>query len=306
MRYETYDLTGEGRVILQCYLQKWTTTAGHYPKRAAVLVLPGGAYVMHGASEGEPVALAFFAQGFDAFVLKYSVGKHGAFPNAVADAARAVAFLREHAQQWQLDPEKIAVCGFSAGGHVAACLGTMWDRPDVAALSGCAGGEARPNALILGYPCITADLEGQTDMYRVLAGDRPLETLRETASAEKYVSAQTPPVFLWNMFDDQLVPVEHGLKFLAALAAHDVPFESHTYQHGIHGCALATPVTSIGAPLRENVHVARWFTDCCAWLRELFGDPALDCKQFDIYFPEQGRVHLGVPAMPPGLFSEMG
>jgi acetyl esterase/lipase len=302
MNYQTYDLTGEGRVILKCYLQKWTTTAGHYPKRGAVVVLPGGAYMMHGGSEGEPVALAFLAQGYQAFVLHYSVGDQAR--HAIGDAARTVAFLRAHAEEWSIAPEKIAVCGFSAGGHVAACLGTMWDRADIVADSGCAAGEGRPNALILGYPCITADVDGAMEMYGLLAPGSDKETVREQFSAEKFVSDKTPPTFLWNIFGDQLVPVEHGLRFLTALAAHDVPFESHTYQRGIHGCALATPATSIGAEIRENTHVARWFTDCCLWLSETFGEPKLDCKQFDIYFPGRGRCHLGERAISSDMFGK--
>lgn len=306
MRCETFDLSGDGRVTLKCYIHHWTTTAGHYPLRGGVLVLPGGAYVMHGASEGEPVALAFFAQGYNAYVLRYSVGKHAVFPNSAADAARALALIRQHGAEWYQAADKLAVCGFSAGGHVAACLGTMWDRADVQAASGISDRTGRPDALILGYPCICADAAGQGDMLTLLAGDRPLEEMETIASADLAVGPQTPPVFLWNIFGDQLVPVEHGLRFLTALAAHEIPFEAHTYQSGVHGSALATPVTSIGAQIRENSHVARWFTDCCLWLSELFGAPELDCAQFDLYFPGQGRAQMGVPSIPAGLFESAG
>ena len=305
MKIEKFQLSPDGRVTLYCYLHHWTTTAGHYPVRAGVLVLPGGGYAMHGASEGEPVAQAFFAQGFDSFVLRYSVGEHAVFPNSAADAGRALMLIRENAAAWNLDPQKLAVCGFSAGGHVAACLGTMWGRADLQAACGAHGRENRPDALILSYACISADIDGQREMYRLLAGDRSLEELQELASAEKYVDADTPPVFLWNMYDDQLVPVEQSLQFQMALARNDIPFEAHTYRHGIHGCGLATPVTSIGAELRENSHVARWFDDCCLWLTELFGAPVLDCPQTDLYFPGQGRAHPGIPAVSDDFFQTL-
>ena len=305
MHIEKFDLSGDGRVTLQCYLQHWTTTAGQYPLRSGVLVLPGGGYVMHGASEGEPVALAFSAQGYDTFVLRYSTGEHAVFPNAVADAGRALMLIREHAAGWNLDSEKIAVCGFSAGGHVAACLGTMWNREDIRTACGAAENENRPDALILGYPCISADIEGMKGMYKILAGERDLEELRQIASADRYVGPDTPPVFLWNMYQDQMVPVEDGLRFQLALAKYNIPFESHTYQNGVHGCGLATPATSIGAAVRENAHVARWFTDCCLWLSELFGNPVLDCQQADLYFPGQSRAHPGVPSIPEDFFQNM-
>ena len=190
----------------------------------------------------------------------------------------------------------MALCGFSAGGHVAACVGTMWNRADVLTASGCTGEEGRPNALILGYPCITVDVEGQGDMYDLLKGDRTLEELRDIASAEQWVGPHTPPVFLWNMYHDKMVPVEHGLGFMEALAKQDIPFECHTYMKGNHACALASPASSLGDPVRENDHVARWLADCTAWLGEIFGTPALDVPQENMKSLAKVRAHLGIPA----------
>lgn len=282
--------------MLYTYLPKWTTVQGHYPKRGGVVVLPGGAYLMHSGSEGEPVAMAFAAAGYHAYLLKYSIGTHAAFPNAVADVCRVLRYIRTRAEEWHQDPDKLALCGFSAGGHVAACAGTMWNRADVLEASGCAGEEGKPNGLILCYPGITADIEGQEDMYRLLQGTYTLEQLREMASAEKWVGKHTPPVFLWNGYHDKIVPVEHGLKFLTALAEQDVPFECHTYMNGEHAGALNTPASSLGALEREDVHTARWFGDCVHWLRELFGPPKLDVPQGSIQPLSDDRAHLGVPA----------
>ena len=294
---EKIDLCGDHRVMLYTYVQRWTTVPGHYPRRAGVLVLPGGAYRFHGVSEGEPVAAAFAAAGFNAYLLRYSVAPYAAFPNSAADVCRALRYIRSRAEEWHQDPDQLCLCGFSAGGHAAACAGTMWDRQDLKEASGCRGDEGRPNALILGYPCISVDVEGQGDMYALLAGDRSLEELREIASAEKWVSRNTPPVFLWNMYGDRMVPVEHGLLFLSALAAHDVPFECHTYMKGNHASALSSPASSLGDGERENSHVARWLTDCVLWLRELFGPPVLDVPQENMQPLQEGRAHLGVPAI---------
>ncbi len=297
MLIEKIDLYGDHRVMLYAYIPTWTTTAGHYPNRTGVVVLPGGAYLMHGGSEGEPVAQAFVAEGCNAYVLKYSVAPHATFPNATSDVCRALKLIREHADTWHQDKDKLAICGFSAGGHVAATVGTMWNRKDILAASGCQAQEGRPNALILGYPCITVDVTGQAEMYGFLKGEKTLEELKELASAEKFVGPHTPPTFLWNIYGDKLVPVEHSLLFLSALAQQDIPYECHTYMKGQHGCALSNPATALGVASRESSHVARWFTDCCLWLRELFGVPTLDVPQMDINPEGEDRAHMGVPSI---------
>ncbi len=293
---EKIDLYGDHRVMLYTYIPHWTTVAGHYPSRAGVVVLPGGAYLMHGNCEGEPVAMGFAAEGYCAYLLKYSVAPHAQFPNSAADVCRALRLIRQKAGQWHQDPDKLALCGFSAGGHVAACVGTMWNRADLRAASGCQGAEGQPNALILGYPCITADLEGQAEMYKLLAGTHSMEELRDLASAERWVGPHTPPVFLWNLYRDKLVPVEHGLRFLTALAAHDVPFECHTYMEGNHGSGRNTAADAMGQLARDNPHVARWFTDCTEWLQTVFGTPSLDVPQVVMESLDKDRAHLGIPA----------
>ena len=293
---EKIDLYGDHRVMLYTYIQHWTTVQGHYPSRGGVVVLPGGAYLYHGTSEGEPVAAAFAAAGYNAYLLRYSIGDHAAFPNSAADVCRALKLIREKSAKWGQNPDKLALCGFSAGGHVAACAGTMWNREDVRCASGCTGEEGKPNALILGYPCITVDIQGQGDMYALLRGNRTMEQLRAIASAEKWVGPHTPPVFLWNIYHDKMVPVEHGLKLMAALAEQNVPFECHTYMDGAHACALAAPASSLGDPVRESAHVARWFTDCREWLGQVFGTPELDVPQENMKSLAKDRAHMGVPA----------
>lgn len=296
MILEKIDLYGDHRVMLYTYIPHWTTVPGHYPKRGGVVVLPGGAYVVHGNCEGEPVAMDFAAAGFNAYLLKYSLAPYAAFPNSAADVCRALKLIRQRAEDFHQDTDKLALCGFSAGGHVAACVGTMWNRSDLLERSGCRGEEGKPNALILGYPCITADLQGQADMYENLKGRYTLEELGEMASAEKWVGAHTPPVFLWNMYRDKLVPVEHGIKLMAALAAHDVPFECHTYMEGNHGIGPGTRAASLGDPERDIPHAARWFADCKEWLTMVFGDPVLEVPQGSLQALSEDRAHLGIPS----------
>lgn len=150
-----------------------------------MIILPGGAYAFLSDREAEPVALAYLAAGFQAFVLRYTIGGEYAFQAALEDVSGAVELVREHAAEWHLDPDKIAVCGFSAGGHLAAASGTLAAH--------------KPNALILGYPCI---LES---MSRILAFPVP--------SLDQAVTPETPPAFLFHTRNDSSVPVENSLRF---------------------------------------------------------------------------------------------
>lgn len=293
---EKIDLYGDHRVMLYTYIPNWTTVPGHYPQRSGVVVLPGGAYLMHGNCEGEPIAMDFAAAGLNAYLLKYSVAPHAQFPNSAADVCRALKLIRQRAGEFHQDGDKLALCGFSAGGHLAACVGTMWNRADLLEASDCRGEEGKPNALILGYPCITADLQGQADMYHLLEGKYTMEELGELASAEKWVSSHTPPVFLWNMYRDRLVPVEHGIKLMEALAAHDIPFECHTYMNGSHGIGSGNHADALGCQERDVPHAARWMKDCLLWLEEVFGAPSLDVPQESLQALSQDRAHLGIPS----------
>ncbi|GAP06406.1 esterase [Anaerolinea thermolimosa] len=192
--------------------------------------------------------MAFLAQGYHAFVLRYSIKENAAFPAPLRDAEEALECIRANAGPWGVRPDKIAVCGFSAGGHLAAALGTM--------------GRVCPNALILGYPVILDSLS------HILAVSIP--------SLEKHVDSQTPPTFIFTTANDSVVPVNHSLKFAEALDQAGVPFELHIFQDGAHGLSLAKPHTSSG--FKELVHagVARWVELCAVWLENLFGGFAVE------------------------------
>lgn len=302
MRVETLDLKDSGRVYLNCYLSEWAVLAGHRPKRGAVLICPGGAYSLIANREGEPIALAFAAKGFQAFVVGYSIGMYAGFPNAIGDAGLAMKTIRENAEAWDIDPDKIAVCGFSAGGHVASCLASMWNLPEIQAASGGSGEEIRPNAVILGYPCVIADVKGEYAMYRLMAGENPLESLEQAASSHLYVGPHTPPAFVFNMYEDQIVPVEHGLAFCNAMAKHNRPFELHTFQDGSHSCALADASTSLGEVAYEDPSVAQWFPLCISWLWRRFGAPVAK-NGTDFSMPGAGRAQLGQTILPDTLFA---
>lgn len=269
---ETITLPGGAR--LYACVQDWAPFPGTAVRRGAVISCPGGGYAMLSRTEGEAVAMAYAACGYQTFALHYHTGAAARWPQPLLDAAEAVACVRAHADEWGIDPDKIAVAGFSAGGHVAASLGTMWNLPAVQDALGAPGEAVRPNALILGYPALSMAINrGSDQILDLLAGERPhAQILAETETAD-FVGAHTPPTFLWSIFDDGAIPVEQGLEFCARLAEAEVPFELHTFAHGEHACSLATGATAFGG--EEDETVGQWFGLSCRWLSRLFGAPAL-------------------------------
>ncbi len=236
--------------------------------RAAVLLCPGGAYRYVSPREGEPVALQFNAAGFNAFVLHYSVApcRH---PAPLLDASRAMCLIREHAAAWRISPDKIAVCGFSAGGHVAASLAVGWDEPAALGAPGIERGMNRPDALILGYPVISSgEYAHRESIDNLLGPNASPEEIREV-SLELNVNPKMPNAFIWHTWDDASVPVENSLLFAQAMRRCGVPFELHIYPKGTHGLSLATPETGDG-PRGSDPHVASWMDLCVDWLGDLY------------------------------------
>lgn len=236
-------------------------------RRATVLICPGGGYVMTSDREAEPVALQFMALGYNAFVLRYAV-EPARYPEALLELSASVAYLRRSAARFHANPDQIAVCGFSAGGHLAGCLGVFWQEPFLSQPLGLGGGENRPDALILGYPVITSGKYAHEGSFRALLGAGQ-EELLPRLSLENRVNPEMPPVFLWHTFADGSVPVENTLLFTQALRQHGVPFELHIYPEGPHGLSLATEQSS-GAPERINPHCSTWLPLCSEWLRIVF------------------------------------
>ncbi|MDR1704283.1 MAG: alpha/beta hydrolase [Clostridiales bacterium] len=244
MKYEVITLDKDFNVTLSCYRHEKSAEMPNVNLRPAVLVFPGGAYRVCSDREAEPVALAYLAEGYHAFVLRYTVGEAVEHPKPLRDAEAAIKTLTDNADSWGIDASRIAVVGFSAGGHLAVSLGTL--------------GAIRPAALILGYPGILSN------KARSIFGDMPeLDTV---------VDGKTPPSFIFTTSEDEIVPVEHSLRYAAALDRAGVPFEMHIYQKGVHGLSLAKPLTSSGLRRMVEPRVSAWFAESAAWLKELWGD----------------------------------
>ena len=225
----------------------------------AVVVCPGGGYAGRADHEGGPIALMLNEFGIAGFVCHYRVAPNR-HPVPLMDASRAVRWVRAHAEGYGVDPERVGILGFSAGGHLASTVGTHFDAGDPDAADPLDRLSSRPDAMILCYPVITFEPPhrhvGSMDN---LLGPEPPEDLRLSLSNELMVTPETPPTFLWHTAEDAGVPVENSLLMASALSAAGVPFELHVYPHGAHGLGLAP-----GDP-----HVATWAGLCGEWLKGL-------------------------------------
>ena len=245
--------------------------------RPAVIVCPGGAYEFHSPDEGSPIAAAFYARGFHAFVLYYSVGFRCMWPQTEVEASLAIMTLREHAEEWCLDPNAIAIGGFSAGGSMAANAATYWNDPMVQELSGAQGRENRPNAVFLIYPA------ANIMMPTVMNGE--LEEVNTNPAAR--VDENTPPAFIAHTHTDNVVSVNHSLRLAKAYSDHDIPLEMHIFNTGEHG-------TLNRAEGERNKYGERicdlydWHSRCCEWLMDRFYRSLPDGQEEEIIVTPYG------------------
>ena len=211
-----------------------------------VIVLPGGGYRARAAHEGAPIAAKFNALGFHAVTLQYRVAPYR-YPAPQQDVMRAIAMVRANAQKWNIDPQHIAVCGFSAGGHLTCCSGTIALNVDRSAGDLIDEVSARPDALILCYPVISAD-KAITHMgsIRELSGqEEPSADFSALTSLENQICEDTPPAFLWHTATDGAVNVQNSLRFAQNMWAKGKTAELHVYPEGCHGLGLAVDTVDV-------------------------------------------------------------
>ena len=230
----------------------------------AVVICPGGGYSFVSDREAEPVAAPFFAAGYNAFILRYSTGEDAGGLRPLCQLAALVEELRSKPETYCTQPDQIAVCGFSAGAHLAASLGVLCKEP---AFLQAYGSEAnvRPDAMVLCYPVIVADEDAHEGSIRNVSGAEPDMDAYRWFGLDQHVDSSTPPAFLWHTASDRSVPVENRLKMAAALSKSKVPFELHIFPEGAHGMSVCTQ--EVNTPSAYN---ARWVQWCAAWLDRQF------------------------------------
>ncbi len=254
MQLKQLELTGGG--TLTVYLRDSTDRMPNVIDRPLVLVVPGGGYVHVSAREGDPVALQFAAAGYHTAVLDYAICEKAQGYLPLRQLAQAIGLVRQHAVQWHVLPEKIAVCGFSAGGHLALS-GAVLDIPGETA-------QPRPNAVVLGYPVVTAGEYAHRGSFEQLAGSTD-RIAQQAFSLEDRITPDTPPVFVWHTMEDGTVPVENTLMLLGALRKAGVPCEAHLFEKGVHGTSIST--AEVDQPSRHRHH---WVELAVEWLNDTF------------------------------------
>ena len=254
MQFEMCALPGGGK--LELYLRSPAPAMPNALRRPLVLVVPGGGYNHVSPREGDPVALQFAAAGYHTAVLHYAVGDSARDALPMRQLAQAIGLVRQYAEQWNILPDQIALCGFSAGGHLALS-GAVWDIPGME-------DQPRPNALLLAYPVVTAGEYAHRGSFVQLTGTQDIAA-HQRFTLEDKVTPATPPVFVWHTMEDETVPVENTLLLLNALHKAGVPCEAHLFEKGRHGTSISTPEVDA-----DSAHRNRWVKLAVEWLNDTF------------------------------------
>lgn len=239
VKTEEIIINKERNATLTAYIQKTGGEFSNIQKRPAIIVLPGGGYEFCSDREADPIALVYLKAGFQAFVLRYSTGEHKEWRNPLDDYEDAYRLICKKSDEWAVDKNRIAVIGFSAGGHLAGCAATV--------------SECKPKAAILGYAVLNRDT---ISFYSTEAPD-------VTASVDK----NTCPCFVFASRNDKTVPVENSIEFIAALNKNGVDYECHIYSDAPHGFSVADETVNALA-LDMCARTPHWTTDSISWLKE--------------------------------------
>ena len=219
---------------------------------AAVLILPGGGYFFRSEQyEGMDIAEWLNTQGIAAFVLNYRLKQ---YPAPLDDTQMALRVLRRNADLYNIDPKRLGIMGFSAGGHLAALASTLYDEGDVANPDPLRQQSSRPDFSVLAYAIVSFSDPLNAGVRENLLGDAPEPALIDLLSAEQQVTSATPPAFIWTAKTDSVVPFENSIAYEQALLAAGVPVETHLYPEGRHGSALA----------QDEVYARVWPDQCLA------------------------------------------
>lgn len=282
MIHETFNLLNNKNQVpsIKTYILEKTDDT-KTSKRPFILVIPGGGYDHYGRHEQEQIALKMNSLGFSSAVLYYRL-KPTKFPEPLLDAALAVSFIRKNSEKWNLDPDKIILLGFSAGGHVAASLGAYWNSNLISYFSNLSPKEIKPNALVLSYPVITADknfchsgsinalLENLSENEKKnLLKITNSKNLRDVISIEKHITNDFPPSFIWHTLADEAVPAENTIFLIQSLRRAKVEFEYHLFARGKHGLALSCAQTSNADGSNIEKECGIWPEMMINWLQML-------------------------------------
>lgn len=255
-------------VYLDAYI---SDTVGNFV-RNAILVIPGGGYGMVCSErEGEPIAQAFIPYGYNAFVLHYSVGSKKTFPTQLIEASLAIRHIKDNAEEYNIDPGNVFVTGFSAGGHLAASLGTMWHKKEIYEATDMPYGYNKPKGMMLIYPVISSNEEfgHMPSFYNLLGTQTPDKKRLEECSIENNADENSSAAYILHTANDEIVNVRNSIALADKLAKHGIKFELHIYPDAPHGVALGNEITECNNPKYLNPCIAKWVENAVLWAKQL-------------------------------------
>ena len=238
--------------------------------RDAILVIPGGGYgEICCEREGEPIAHSFIPYGYNAFILHYSVKNDGkVFPAQLIQASLAVKHIKDNAEEYGINPDRIFACGFSAGGHLCATLGTMWHNKAIYDAVDMPYGYNKPAGVMLIYPVISS--EYHTFSFQSLLGKEEFTKAEgDLVSVDKHVDDKSSPAFILHTSTDKAVDVRNSLAIAKAYADKGLQFELHIYPDAPHGVALANKITKCDNPKYDNASIAKWVENAVFWANSI-------------------------------------
>ena len=261
----TFTVSGH-KILLETYISEDKSTL-----RDAVLIFPGGGYenVCH-AHEGAPIANAYCERGLNAFVLHYAVGEEYIYPSHLIDASYAMRYIKEHADDYGIDKNRIFTVGFSAGGHLSGSMAILHKDQTVLSALGIEEGDNKPCGSILAYPVVSALVPTHISSFEYLSGrhfDEMPDDVKAALSLECNVDEDSAPVFIWHTSRDTLVPMIGSLRLAEAYYNIERPVALRIYPYGDHGISLANEITDCGNPDLNQPLAAEWVDASVAWMK---------------------------------------
>lgn len=276
MLHETIQLFEDKDVSLVTYLHNESKQRDfQIHKRPAIIVLPGGAYSFLSDPEGEPVALTFMKEGYNTFVLNYTVGDDCQYPDILIEISKAILTVRENAEKWNIDPHAIILMGFSAGACLAGMSATQWNAPEVAQALHVDSMMLKPDACVIGY--------GAWDNANTIQHDPQFFNPNAAKIAQEctpqldlinYVGKHVPPMFIWHNFHDKYVPASNPLMIASAMYEQKIPVELHLFAYGEHGMSVCNHLSSYNEKsyqlVKESPNVYQWVDMAVNWINKQF------------------------------------
>lgn len=269
-----------------------------FRKRPAIIIAPGGAYAVHARKESEPVAIQFMQKGYQVFILKYSIGsdrdhpekgilKYSKYPIQVVEMFETIHKIKENADLWNIDINKIFLMGFSAGGHVCASCGVKWNNEEIIQKLSFVPKEKelKVNGIVLGYPFLVPNtpeftklhqLEGVQKVqpimnYVLYQTDAPSQEQLDQVNLLNYVSEETVPMFIWHSIDDPVIDSTNSTKFISKLLKKGVEAEYHLFGHGEHGKSLENTLTHMSDE-EIDYDLNKWIELADCWIKRIGRD----------------------------------